>query len=270
MQNSAEIEPHRERCYTCFRPQDRCFCDTIPQVENQTEVVILQHVKERFHAFNSARIVKAALQRCSLFVDQMDALASRELPPAARPAVLYPSDDAVALDDISPAERPDQLVVLDGTWHHAKKLIRLPALRDLPRVRLNPASPSTYRIRKEPAPFALSTLEATVACLRSLEPSTSGLDGLLRAFNQMIDNQLEHPQQQGRLRKRTNDWRPRANVPSVLIREPERVVVCYAEVLRARNDGNAPHAHPVDSSGEVSQHDQAPVSYTHLTLPTKA
>ena len=35
-----------------------CFCEAIPQIDNRTDVLILQHVGERFHPFNTARIVQ--------------------------------------------------------------------------------------------------------------------------------------------------------------------------------------------------------------------
>lgn len=237
MQPDSEIgglgkTPIRQRCYTCYRPVDRCFCSAIPVINNRTKVTILQHVKERFHAFNSARIVKASLQNCELHVDQLEALQRLSLPVEGRTAVLYPSEDAVVLEELSPTKAPQHLVILDGTWNHARKLIRLPCLAKLPRVRLNPVAPSNYRIRKEPAPFALSTLEATVACLQKLEPETQGWPDLLAAFNTMIEGQLQHPRQQGRERKRIKDWSPPANIPRILRDAPERIVVCYVETIR--------------------------------------
>ena len=59
----------RERCYQCFRPMSLCFCEAIPQIDNRTDVLILQHVGERFHPFNTARIVQKALRRCHLIAD---------------------------------------------------------------------------------------------------------------------------------------------------------------------------------------------------------
>ena len=58
----------RHRCYACFRPQSDCFCDTIPLIDNQMDVLILQHTRERFHAFNTARIVHKALRNSRLLV----------------------------------------------------------------------------------------------------------------------------------------------------------------------------------------------------------
>ena len=80
-------------------------------------------------------------------------------------------------------QRPRQLVIIDGTWHHAKTIVRdMPALHYVPRYRIAPDEPSRYRIRREPSAMFLSTVEATVAALRVLEPQTRGLDQQLGAF----------------------------------------------------------------------------------------
>ena len=162
-----------------------CFCDVIPRVENRTEVIILQHMRERFHAFNTARIVRKALVNSSLLVDHNLPLAERlnEFSLSSRVGVLYPGPGGRLLSEVPQHELPEQLIVIDGTWHHAKTLLRdLPLLETLPRYRIQPDQPGNYRIRREPNETALSTLEATVEALRAIEPDTSGLSELVAAF----------------------------------------------------------------------------------------
>ena len=228
-EHTSESE-HRERCYVCFRPTSACFCRLIPTIANRTDVLILQHVKERFHAFNTARIVKRALKNCSLFVDQTTKLASKDLPLRERAAVLYPGADSVPLSELHPDARPQQLVILDGTWHHARTFMRdIPVLQHLPHVCLNPDQPGEYRIRKEPTDSALSTVEAAVQALSILEPETTGLNQLLNAFRHMVDEQIAHPQRSARLRLRKGPARPPLNIPSALLNHPANVVVAYGE-----------------------------------------
>lgn len=180
------------RCYGCFRPIAACFCASIPSIDNQTAVLMLQHRRERFHRFNTARIVHKALRNSQLLADNTIQLREQaRFKPRA--ALLYPGASARLLSELTPAERPEQLVLLDGTWHQAKTLLRdIPALREMPRYRLLPSAPSRYRIRREPNEWALSTLEAAVAALRILEPETGGLHFLLLAFNKMVEDQLAH------------------------------------------------------------------------------
>lgn len=183
---------HLGRCYACFRPKDLCFCSSIPRIDNRTEVLILQHWRERFHPFNTARIVQRALLKSQLLADHTPNL-EKQLHLQPRAGLLYPGPSAWLVSDLAPEQHPAQLVILDGTWNQAKTLLRdLPALQALPRYRLAPTAPSRYRIRREPNISSLSTIEAAVAALRILEPETVGFDQLLRAFDTMIEVQLAH------------------------------------------------------------------------------
>ncbi|MGC3971349.1 MAG: tRNA-uridine aminocarboxypropyltransferase [Pirellulales bacterium] len=192
------------RCFHCFRPRNDCYCATVPTVANRTPVLLVQHRRERRHPFNTARIVRMALENAEAVVGDVARIAaSLVLRPGA--GLLYPGDDAKPLGNLAPHELPRQLVVLDGTWHHTKTMLRdIPALARLPRHALSPTEGSRYRIRREPTAAALSTLEAVVDALRVLEPETAGLDELLAAFVGMIDRQLLHP------RKVVDGWRSHA------------------------------------------------------------
>lgn len=220
---------HRGRCYDCFRPPGDCFCAAIPAIDNRTDVLILQHKRERFHRFNTARIGRKSLRNANVLVGSTSGLA-KALVLKPRAGLLYPGPKAALLSELPPQEHPEQLVILDGTWHHAKTMVRdIPALRDLPRYRLAPSAPSRYRIRREPSAVALSTIEAVVAALSVLEPQTRGLDQLLDAFLLMVDRQLSHPKspQGHRSAKRR---RPTCkNIPSALLGDLSHIVVAYGE-----------------------------------------
>ena len=220
----------RGRCYGCFRPKSDCFCDTIPVIDNQTDVLILQHIRERFHPFNTARIVHKALKNSHLMVGYPKDLASTNLPLGPRAGLLYPGPAATLISDVPPGQGPDQLVILDGTWNHAKTLLRdIPALHALPRYKLAPDSPGRYRIRREPDAISLSTLEATVAALRALEPTTKGLDQLLESFETMVDRQLAHSKSKTRWRRNERRRQLGMNIPSALLGDLSNVVVAYGE-----------------------------------------
>jgi DTW domain-containing protein YfiP len=217
------------RCYACFRPKGACFCASIPRIDNRTEVLILQHRRERFHPFNTARIVHRALGNSHLVADHTRNLARRlQLKPGA--GLLYPGPAAQLIGNLHSEQRPQQLVILDGTWHHAKTLIReIPSLQSLPQYRLAPAAPSRYRIRREPSATSLSTVEAAVAALRILEPETDGFDQLLRAFDTMVENQLAHPGSATGQRRRERQNRTLKNIPLALVGDLANIVVAYGE-----------------------------------------
>ncbi len=230
------------RCTGCKRPAEFCFCSDIPEIDNQTEIVILQHRREQFHAMNTARIVAQSLRRCQLIAQHTDKLAERfaEIPLSKKVGLLFPGPEAQLLSELNEEDHPDQLIILDGTWSHAKTLFRdLPRLKQLPRYRLDPASPSRYRIRREPNAEALSTLEATVAALRELE-STAGLDRLLNVFDQMIDDQIEHPK--SNWRKNGRRRRGASNIPRAVSSDLDNLVVAYGEQRRGgpEFDDNSP------------------------------
>ena len=224
-----EDERQTRRCYVCRRPRTLCYCSLVPSVDNHTEVVVLQHTRERHHPFNTARIVRHALRRCRLVVDHNKGFASRELDlNPATAALLYPGDDAPLIAELSGTHRLEQLVVIDGTWHQAKTVVRdVPALQTLPCFRLQPAVPGQFRIRREPTETSLSTIEATVAALRVLEPDTGGLDALLNVFHVMVDQQLAASDRLGGWRRRPA--RTQQGIPRVVAEHPERLVVVYGE-----------------------------------------
>lgn len=236
-----EIE-HRERCYVCYRPRAHCFCDSIPSIDNRTQLLILQHRRERFHAFNTARIVRHALKQARVIVGYPHEMTDLNLGPST--GLLFPSDDAECLSELAPQRRPKQLVIVDGTWHHAKAILRdVPALRSLPRYCLRPDAPGRYRIRKEPTDESLSTLEATVEALRALEPETKGLAQLTDAFNQMVERQLAHPKVRHDRKKRLRGTIAE-RIPAVL-GNLNRIVVAYGEAEEGEVGGGKRAAAPI-------------------------
>lgn len=189
----------------------------------------MQHRRERFHAFNTARIVHKALQNSQLLITHTRQATK---PFHFKPGVglLYPGPGAKLLENLSEAEKPQQLVVLDGTWHHTKTFLRdIPELQHLPRYQLAPVAPSRYRIRREPTLASLSTVEATVAALCALEPQTDGLDRLLQAFDEMVERQLAHPKAASRWHHNSRRTPVAGNIPFVLFHNLANIVVAYGE-----------------------------------------
>ncbi|MEA1951659.1 MAG: tRNA-uridine aminocarboxypropyltransferase [Planctomycetota bacterium] len=265
VEESARDSLQDKRCYHCFRPRGDCFCESIPSIANKTEVLILQHVRERFHAFNTARIVQRALQNSRLLVDHNDRLAEARLPLKPHAGLLYPGPGGELISDLPAHRRPRQLIVLDGTWHHAKTMYRdIAALRELPCYRLAPTAPGRYRIRREPTDTSLSTLEATVAALRVLEPETAGLEQLLEAFEHMIDRQIAHPKSADGWRHNRKRNRTRGNIPRALLDGLDSIVVAYGESVSADGTNNSAARMPVYW---VAQHISTGRRFAHLIEP---
>ncbi|WP_417706373.1 tRNA-uridine aminocarboxypropyltransferase [Pseudomonas sp.] len=181
----------RPTCSRCQRPLGHCLCPLIPDLESRTRVLILQHPSEVGHALNTARLAALGLRNAELRVGEVFAdLPQLLAQPDYRACLLFPGEEAVALTGYAPSDKALLLVVPDGTWRKARKLLHLnPSLAALPRVSLSAAAPSRYRLRKAPAEGALSTIEAIVAALDVLE-APQGFDALLRPFDALIEGQI--------------------------------------------------------------------------------
>ena len=223
-------EQFRDRCDDCFRPVAQCYCAAITTVDTRTEFLILQHRRERVHPFNSARIAARALTNCKLVCDRNEQLAEMQLPIKPSAGLLYPSPGARLLDQVPTEELPEQLVVIDGTWHQAKTLYRdVEVLRTLPCFALAPTTPGQYQIRLEPNPTSLSTVEAIAAAVQQMEPENADVDRLLDGFRSMIEKQLAHPQANYSGQTVQSKRAPNLNVPKSLLSEEHSLVVFYAE-----------------------------------------
>lgn len=228
----------RTMCYRCCKLVSMCLCSRIPQVENRTEIVILQHAHERMHALGTARFARLGLRKARVEVlhhSLRDGF-RREFVLPEGAALLFPQAGAPRLDHLAPDERPKSLVLLDGTWGQARRLYRENEwLHALPHVVLAPRAESNYRIRKEPRPEYVSTIEAILEALRILEGEQPQHAELLAAFDAMIDEQIAKtasvpraPRTRRRGRRRTHA------VPRDCIEAPHRVVTLYCEVVQRK------------------------------------
>jgi DTW domain-containing protein YfiP len=195
-------------------------------------VVVLQHPRERDMPVNTARIASLCLPAAEVHVGLRlpDARVLRD--PRRPAALLYPGPGAVDVEQFPPPTEIT-LVVVDGTWSQAKKLVRLnPELAALPRYAFRPPAPSEYRIRREPREDFVSTLEALVHVLGVLEGDRDRFLPMLRPFRAMVEAQIafagsncprvRHP----RARAPAD---PRARLPPVLRDRPRDLVCVHAE-----------------------------------------
>jgi DTW domain-containing protein YfiP len=213
------------------------------------------------------------------------AVLQRVLSDPSRPAVLlYPSEGQEPVTGWS-SEGPVTLVVVDGTWSQARKVVRRnPTLARLPRLAFEPETPSEYRIRREPSAECVSTIEALMIALGKLERAPERFLAMLTPFRRMIDRQIELREANRAVPCRhVKKGTPLdSRIPSVL-RERGKDLVCVvgeanawpwrAEVERAKFRDELIHwvAHR-PASGETfeaivrMQHPLAPRTTTHVGL----
>jgi DTW domain-containing protein YfiP len=214
---------YRPVCPRCRRPEAACWCAHLPRLEAATRVVFLQHPRERRVAISTCRMAHLALPGSVLLRGvrfdedaRLEALC-RPRRPDGLVAVLFPGEGALDPRDLPPGA-VDTLIVADGTWPQAKKLVRRSALlAGLPRMGLAPSRPSAYRIRREPAEHCVSTIEAVVEVLGLLEGDEARFRPALAAFDHMIDYQLRRhaertePSRYGRKKRRAAAIDPAAS-----------------------------------------------------------
>ncbi|MCS3416046.1 DTW domain-containing protein [Pseudomonas yamanorum] len=181
----------RPQCSRCLRPTTHCLCALIPRLDSRTRVLLLQHPSEVNHALNTARLAALGLVNAQLVVGEVfEDMQTLLNPPGYQARLLFPAEGAQPLQAYTSSDEPLLLVVPDGTWRKARKLLHLnPLLAALPRVTLAEGAVSRYRLRKAPGPGALSTVEAIVQALQTLE-APALFEPLLKPFEALIDGQI--------------------------------------------------------------------------------
>ncbi len=156
-------------------------------------VLILQHPRERKMSIGTARMAHLALPQSLLRVGiefAADPIVTATLHGSTQKYLLFPGPTALDLKQVT-YPRDLTLIVLDGTWSQARTLLRVnPALASLPRIGFTPSQPSDYRIRRQPADFCVSTIEALAETLSLLEPEGGDFKRILQPFRAMVDRQI--------------------------------------------------------------------------------
>jgi DTW domain-containing protein YfiP len=189
------VPMRRARCPACGLPLAACLCRLVARVDNGVEVLVLQHPLEVHEAKGSVRLLRLSLARCRVVVGEV--FDPRELEgllhaQGRRSVMLYPSDADAGSDDAGerdpPGARPDQLVVLDGTWRKSLRMLKAnPLLQALPRLSLAALAPSRYgELRKARRPMQSSSLEATCAALAAFDTDPARYAPLLEAFARFV------------------------------------------------------------------------------------
>jgi DTW domain-containing protein len=208
--NSAVVAPLEPDCPRCGKPQPLCVCADIAADDSAIEVLILQHPQEQDRMLGTARLTalhfKRATLKTGLSWPSLSKILGRTVDPQ-RWAILYlgslnandvaPDKDIVAVNRKGEAE-PDQrgilrsiegVILLDGNWSQAKALWwRNAWMLKCRRIILGPKAPSRYgRLRREPRPDGLSTIEAAALLVSHLEKRPELEARLVASFERLLD-----------------------------------------------------------------------------------
>ncbi len=185
----------------------------------RTRIVLLMHPQEfRRKKCNTGRLTCLNLANseflCGLDFDSHPRVRELLDNPENIPLILYPGRyaldlsqsgfrqklmDSLCEDGDTPetvAKKTLVVFLIDATWALAKQVIKQsPGLMSLRQVKFSPTTPSRYTIKRQPAAYCLSTLEATHEILCALEQA--GLEDypdktrLYKVFDAMQNYQIE-------------------------------------------------------------------------------
>ena len=175
------------RCEGCGLRETACLCGDIQARPVRTRVVLITHHAERRKSTNTGRLVALALQGAEVRVrGELDASPRPPLPEGRR-LLLFPHPEARALSADDARGEPVVLLVPDGTWNQARRILRRDAdAQGAEPVMLPPGAPSRYGLRRAPREGTVLTLEAVARALAVLEADGAeierGLTAILDAF----------------------------------------------------------------------------------------
>ena len=162
-------------CIRCRMHASLCLCADIRPLSTRTQVAIIMHETEQWRMSSTGYLATLMLRNSVLrihgergrMLDVHDWIESTH-----RVFVLFPDAHARVLDPHLAEEddRPIRLIVPDGTWRQARRMVRRVAgLAKVPRVTLPEGLVSKYRLRKRQSTGGMCTFEAISEALCLLE-----------------------------------------------------------------------------------------------------
>ena len=175
------------RCRRCYVHLAWCFCAEVPRLETRTRILLVRHVLESLKTTNTGRTALLALPNAQL-LDYGGPQPLDEAPLRAPDTwLLYPGGEPT---DLTGRSAPTNLVVLDGSWSQARRIMRhVPALFSMPRLVLPAPKEPLQKLREPPFPGALSTLESIAEALAVLEGESVG-EPLRVLHRRLVDGAL--------------------------------------------------------------------------------
>jgi DTW domain-containing protein len=185
----------QESCPVCYMNRLFCICDALPKLALRTRICLVIHTNELKKSSNTGRLALRALTNSEMRVrgepgatlDLSDLLAGDY-----RTFLFYPSDDARELnrDLVEEESQPIQLIVPDGSWRQAGKMLyRHPELKSVPRVKLGAEKAPKYYMRAQHRPDGMATLQAVAHALAVIECAEVEA-ALLKLYDAKIERTL--------------------------------------------------------------------------------
>jgi DTW domain-containing protein len=201
----SENEQILNLCLICRRRLRTCVCPLIRSFDTSSRFVILMHPMEfKKEKVGTGRFSHLILKKSEILVDVgfddnqrfLQLLNDEQFDTF----VLYPGDEVIDLGSDAASthlgQRKKQFIVIDGTWPCAKKMMKLTkSLHHLPRVSFTSGRMSEFKVKHQPLPGCLSTVESIHQLLLDLNrlgiESTKGAEeNLMTVFRHTVDQQI--------------------------------------------------------------------------------
>jgi len=205
MENEEILNDTREKCYSCYRPKSSCMCEYINKIETNTKFVLLMHPKEFKKTKNgTGRFTHISLPNSSLFIGidfNKHPLINEMINNLNNNCfVLYPGLSSIKLNSVNIQEenKTNIIFIIDSTWPCSKKILAVSKnISGLPKISFEHTKSSAFKIKTQPNPYCLSTIESTLCVLELLNQhkieniEDKNFEKFLEPFTQMVEYQVE-------------------------------------------------------------------------------
>jgi DTW domain-containing protein YfiP len=179
-----------EICYRCYKPKNNCLCPYITEADTGVKFVILMHPKEAYLSLKNSEI------RIGINFTDDEKLNGMLRDPRYQPFLLFPGRDFQTAETLQEIPGKQLLVVvIDGTWPCARKMLRLSSnLQMLPTLSFSGSYRSAFTFKREPSEECLSTIESCYYLVRELQRSAKAkqcdVSSMLTVFSKMVEHQI--------------------------------------------------------------------------------
>lgn len=192
-----------ESCKKCLLKQDYCICRSHPVLRSAIDFCLVMDEREPARPSNTGKLIADCLASTQVFVwsrtDPDPALIALLEDDDYQPYLVFPGEYAVpsqqVVTGIESGQRRALLVILDGTWAQARKMLRKsPYLQRLLILNLAQAGASRYRLRRSNRAEHLCTVEVAQACLELAGEAANAiaLNAYFERFSQAYLDAREH------------------------------------------------------------------------------
>lgn len=199
---STSTRPYRargasvERCGACQLAEPWCICPWQIRLQSSIEFLLILHRDEVFKPTNSGRLLADIFPgQCHAYewsrIEPAEDLLAKLRDPCRNVVILFPPRDDRQIHVVEEGALPDgkllTVVVLDGTWRQASRMLRLsPWLAKVPLLSIDAPQVSRYQVREAPVAGQLATAEAAAQVLAAVGDLSGA--GTVRDYFEVFSN----------------------------------------------------------------------------------